>query len=149
MLGVLLQKGNYVGVVPTVGWSENCCLKTPGAPGSSVVQTFYKRCSILNRQRNKECQVLCEGRTLYKLYSLERVWSGKITLSLVIISLLSQLPDFGLYSISTLSKSKRHVCKCECMFQPYLGTSIAQFAMLQTSYVWEDKGISVIVNKTF
>lgn len=86
--GCAAAEGELLGVVPTVGWSYNCCVKTPGAPGSSVVQTFYKRCSISNWQRNKECEVLCEGRTLYKLYNLERVWSGKITLTLVIISLL-------------------------------------------------------------
>ena len=41
-----------MGAVPTAP-RINCSLQFPGAPGSSVVQVFYKRCSTLNQQRNK------------------------------------------------------------------------------------------------
>lgn len=31
ILGVLLQKGNYVGVVPAAGWSQTCWAETMGS----------------------------------------------------------------------------------------------------------------------
>lgn len=49
---MLPWKGSSVGAVPAAG-QINCSAQFPGAPGSSVVQIFYKRCSMLNQQRHK------------------------------------------------------------------------------------------------